>query len=409
MKCKSWPFAFSMLVILTMNSGCAPYDPAKDWILLTDFASQKPVDDQKAVSLALQRLHGQDHSDSLTTRQRMILAAAYDRLDQPEKAIEQLAKVKDDSAESADARLSEGQIYFYKLRMAKPAEKSLLRSIELDAGKAQAWSRLASLYEVQNRLTERNRCFLKLDDLSALDRDQLLLWTCNRPPDGLIQEKQKALTEFLANDGSDNHSRLALADELRRKGDYDLSLKVLSDPESAITEPLRTLLVAELAFDRGDREKAILQLKNLEFEKLDQDQKIRYFMLGARWNFHLRKFNEMESLLKSALELDPLNREALQLIVQQFRLQKRSSESKEFEQRLRQIDQLEDLAQKARATLHRDDSQWIASIIALSRQLGQLDIARAWLRTQLTKDPLNQSLQQEIFQLSQQMKANSPN
>jgi hypothetical protein len=117
----------------------------------------------------------------------------------------------------------------------------------------------------------------------------------------------------------------------------------------------------------------------------------------------------MESLLKSALQLEPLNREALQLIVQQFRLQKRSSESKEFEQRLSQIDQLEDLAQKARATLHRDDSQWIASIIALSRQLGQLDIARAWLRTQLTKDPLNQSLQQEIFQLTQQMKANGRN
>jgi tetratricopeptide (TPR) repeat protein len=409
MKCKSWPFAFSMLVILTMNSGCAPYDPAKDWIILTDFASQKPVDDQKAVHLALQRLHGQDHSETLTTRQRMILAAVYDRLDQPEKAIEQLAEVKDDSAESADARLSEGQIYFYKLRMAKPAEKSLLRAIELDAGKALAWSRLASLYEVQNRLSERNRCFLKLDDLSALDRDQLLLWTCNRPPDGLIQEKQKALTEFLTNDGSDNHSRLALAEELRRKGDYDLSLKVLSDPESAITEPLLSLLLTELYLDRGERDQAVSQFQKLDFQKLNQDQKARYFVLGARSNFLLGKFSEMESLLKSALQLEPLNREALQLIVQQFRLQKRSSESKEFEQRLSQIDQLEDLAQKARATLHRDDSQWIASIIAISRQLGQLDIARAWLRTQLTKDPLNQSLQQEIFQLTQQMKANSPN
>ena len=68
------------------------------------------------------------------------------------------------------------------------------------------------------------------------------------------------------------------------------------------------------------------------------------------------------------------------------------------------MDHLEDLAQKAMATLHRDDPAWLEQVAAAAAELGRYDVARAWLRQILAKDPLNQKIQAAIFQLTERLK-----
>lgn len=393
---------FACLIYLSslFISGCTGHSLDADWALLDSFIKENSTTQKYNVMEAVKRLSALS-PHQLKSRQRMILAACFDKLDQPQNAVEQLQYVRDSDPEAADARLSEGQLYYFKLRNAKASEKALKKAIELKPDQVQALSRLATLFDLQNRIAERNECYLKLDSLSALDRDQLLLWTCNRRPDGLIQEAGIILKEFIDSDATDVPSQVALIDDLRYRGLFQEAVSQIQSSESILDKTLQNLLSAELKLDQGRFHEAELLLKNCILSEISSDHEIRFLVATARLDFYQKRYSDAEASLRRILQREPLNRQANQQIIQVLHIQKKSKDANTYEINLKKIDKLEDMAQKARATLHQNDTDWVNSIIKLTKDLKRFDLARAWLRTRLANDPLNHSIQQEIYQISQ--------
>jgi hypothetical protein len=93
-------------------------------------------------------------------------------------------------------------------------------------------------------------------------------------------------------------------------------------------------------------------------------------------------------------------------MVQVQRFQKQPELARKYESQLNQIDRLEDLAQKSTASLYRDDKLWLEKIADIAAQSGRDQVAMAWLRQILIKDPLNSEIQKKIYQLGQRLKEN---
>ena len=118
-----------------------------------------------------------------------------------------------------------------------------------------------------------------------------------------------------------------------------------------------------------------------------------------------KSYQRAESDLNQALKNKPLDREINQLIVQVQRFQKQPELARKYESQLNQIDRLEDLAQKSTASLYRDDKLWLEKIADIAAQSGRDQVAMAWLRQILVKDPLNSEIQKKIYQIGERLKA----
>lgn len=386
-------------------SGCGGPTAEQDWAQINAFLKQPGASSSHELENAINR-RSQEPPTSLTSAQHMLLAACFERFDRLQDALDQLQFVTDTAAEAADARLSEGQIFYFKLSDAVKSEKAFRQALQLNPNQVQAWGRLAMLYELRNQIVERDQCFVALDALSALDREQLLLWTCNRRPDSLAHEKNTMLQAFLKTDPRDDVTRLALIDDLRSRGQFEDALALVQSPESHFDSNFKNLLVAEINFDQGQLQDAQLLLDPLNPTRFLGKEQRRFLSARARIDLITRKYQEVVSNLCQMLESEPLDRLSNQMMIQVLHFQMKPADAAVFEARLKLIDQLEDLGQKARATLHREDAQWTNAIVKTAKELGRLELARAWLRTLLAKDPLNQMVQQEMYQLDQQLKSN---
>lgn len=386
-------------------SGCSGPTANQDWARIDAFLKQPGASPSHDLENAINRLV-QKPPESLTSAQHMIMAACFERFDRPHDALNQLQFVTDSAPESAAARLSEGQILYFKMHDAEKSQKAFQQALQLNPNLTQAWARLAMLYDLRNQIKERDRCFVALDVRSALDRDQLLVWSCNRHLDSLVQEKKTMLQAFLRTDPHDDVTRLALIDDLRYQGQFEDAMNHVQSPESHFDVHFKNLLIAEIKLDQGQFQDAQLLLDPLRQLQFSGRNLVRYLSARARLDLMTKKYQEAESNLARILELEPLNRQSNQMMIQVLHFQMNNADAQSFESRLKQIDQLEDLAQKARATLHREDAQWTNAIVKIAKESGRLELARAWLRTLLAKDPLNQTVQQEMYQIDQQLKSN---
>jgi len=395
--------------IVMQLSGCgALSDPKLDRETLNNFLKPVNAIDLKTAESAVNRLLIQD-KEGLSSSDRLQIAAYFDKIDDPNRAIEQLEKIHDDDKLASLARLNEGRLHFIRTRLATKAEEALKKSVAIDPNRTDSWALLASIYDIQNRLQERDQCYAKLDELSSLNRDQLIHWTCNRLPDAAIREIGELLEAFVKADPIDSISTQALADHLRLKGDFEnaskLISKVLENHSDNATLVSCQILSAEIAWDRGDLNITEKTLGEMKFDvKYDPTLQSRFYRISSLTQISRKNYQRAESDLILALKNKPLDREINQLMVQVQRFQKQSELARKYESQLNQIDRLEDLAQKSTASLYRDDKLWLEKIAEIAAQSGRDQVAMAWLRQILIKDPLNSEIQKKIYQLGQRLK-----
>jgi tetratricopeptide (TPR) repeat protein len=239
----------------------------------------------------------------------------------------------------------------------------------------------------------------------------LIHWTCNRRPDAAIREIGELLEAFVKADPIDSISTQALADHLRLKGDFEnaskLISKVLENHSDNATLVSCQILSAEIAWDRGDLIITEKTLGEMKFDvKYDPTLQSRFYRISSLTQISRKNYQRAESDLILALKNKPLDREINQLMVQVQRFQKQSELARKYESQLNQIDRLEDLAQKSTASLYRDDKLWLEKIAEIAAQSGRDQVAMAWLRQILIKDPLNSEIQKKIYQLGQRLKEN---
>lgn len=397
--------------IFLQLSGCgALSDPKLDRETLNNFLKPVNAIDLKTAESAVNRLLIQD-KEGLSSSDRLQIAAYFDKIDDPNRAIEHLKKIHDDDKLASLARLNEGRLHFIRTRLATKAEEALKKSVAIDPNRTDSWALLASIYDIQNRLQERDQCYAKLDELSSLNRDQLIHWTCRRRPDAAIREIGELLEAFVKADPIDSISAQALADHLRLKGDFEnasnLISKVLENHSDNATLVSCQILSAEIAWDRGDLIITEKTLGEMKFDvKYDPTLQSRFYRISSLTQISRKNYQRAESDLILALKNKPLDREINQLMVQVQRFQKQPELARKYESQLNQIDKLEELAQKSTASLYRDDKIWLEKIADIAAQSGRDQVAMAWLRQILIKDPLNSEIQKKIYQLGQRLKEN---
>ena len=397
--------------IFLQLSGCgALSDPKLDRETLNNFLKPVNAIDLKTAESAVNRLLIQD-KEGLSSSDRLQIAAYFDKIDDPNRAIEHLKKIHDDDKLASLARLNEGRLHFIRTRLATKAEEALKKSVAIDPNRTDSWALLASIYDIQNRLQERDQCYAKLDELSSLNRDQLIHWTCRRRPDAAIREIGELLGAFVKADPTDSISVLALADHLRLQGDFEsasrLTEKVVENQSDNTILISSQILNAEIAWDSGDlslTEKIVGEAKVKMDLKYEPTLQSRLYRISSLIQISRKNYQRAESDLNQALKNKPLDREINQLMVQVQRFQKQPDLARKYESQLNQIDRLEDLAQKSTASLYRDDKLWIEKIADIAAQSGRDQVAMAWLRQILVKDPLNSEIQKKIYQIGERLK-----
>jgi tetratricopeptide (TPR) repeat protein len=399
------------LISIGLFAGCGTTsDPDTDRRTVEAFVNAPAKGDESVARAAAERLAG-NLDRSGTPRDRLILAGFLEATGDSGKALNRLTEIPDDLEDSriaAAARLSEGRIAFYRTRQARRAETALTKATKLDPGSSQTWLPLADLYDIQNRRNERDKCYARLDSASALDRERLVKWTCDRRLDSEAEELAHVLEAFLDADPADIDSGVALAEESIRKGEFQAANKILdrldnsTDPSAATSIALRKALIAA---EQGEFDEAKKMIDTVEDSKIaPRDDVLRNRLLG-RIGIQSRDYRAAESALRKVLATAPHDREAHQLMVQALRFDGRTDEAATVSDRLKSIDKLEDLGQKVRASLRRDDPKTLREIADTAASLGRFELAKAWLRQLLTKDPLNSELQQEIYRLDQRASA----
>lgn len=399
------------LLCFGLIAGCgSASDPEADRKSIETFVADPAKGDEKSARAAADRL-AKISEVATGPRDQLLLAAYFDAIGDSSQALERLQRIPDNLADkktAAAARLSEGRIAFYRARQARQAETALKSATRVDPGSHLAWLPLADLYDVQNRRFERDACYAKVDDASALDRNRLLNWTCDRRLDAEADEAAQVLQALVASDPADIDSAVALAEDKIRRGDFPSAKAVLDridtsrDPAAIGTITLRRALID---LDIGDFATAVDRLKSVEPNPSKPGDATLQFRSLGRIQFQSRNYADAESSLRKALAVEPNDRESNQLLVQALRLAGRSGEAEPISKRLAMIDRLEDLGQKVRASLRRDDPKTLREIADTAIELGRYALAKAWLRQLLAKDPLNQELQQEIYRVDQLAKA----
>jgi len=393
---------FSLLV-LWCGCGFQP-DPQADRRTLADFLNAPARSSADAAALAAGRLAALPQ-EQLTPADRLQLANFFDLQNQPEQAIGQLQKIPDQDKNAAQARLGEGRLHLARTRRAALAELQLKKAVELAPNNALGWAQLSNLYDIQNRIELRNACYLKLDELSGLNRDQLLLWTSDRRPDAVQRDIGRILQLFVNADPADTISALALGEDRRRRGELDAAGNAINPFTADLNSPAFAILESEIMMDQGDAAKAQTVLNQIKPADIKQnDILLKYHRQMGRVQFGLKQWANAEESLKNAVANHQHDRESYQLLIQILKLQKRPADAAVYETQLKRMDHLEDLAQKAMATLHRDDPAWLEQVAAAAAELGRFDVARAWLRQILARDPLNQKIQAAIFQMTERLK-----
>ncbi len=152
------------------------------------------------------------------------LAAIHEQL---EEASADLAKVPDNHQMAAQARLMVGQIEGRRDRV-RLAEAALLAALRLDPSLVRAHRELITIYGIQLRRPEFKAEFLALERLTTLSFDDVYHWTSLLNNAWDPTDVVETLLHYVAADPSDRHSRIALAEILRRMGRDELAESTLA-------------------------------------------------------------------------------------------------------------------------------------------------------------------------------------
>jgi tetratricopeptide (TPR) repeat protein len=348
------------------------------------------------VQTALQRLGRLRTPSPLDFMLRAQYAAASKK---PDEALAELAHLPDDHFMAPQARLLAGQIELRRDRV-RFAEAFFQAALALNPKVVQARRELIYIYGMQLRRPESSAQFLALSGLVPLSFDNVFHWCLLRNNRWEPGEAIASLVRYVAADPLDRWSRLALAENQRRMGQYDLAESVLDclGPTDSAAAAVRV----RIAIDRQDHNRAE--------QLLAAAQSSDPASALLRGKLALSKHDAQAAWhhFRVAFKSDPDDHETVFGLVCALELAGQSEAARPFRELARKLELLITLVHRAAAPKARDDPSLLRDLGAACAALNLEPQARAWYQLAIAIDPLDAEAQQAIHRLLDPARATRP-
>jgi tetratricopeptide (TPR) repeat protein len=306
-------------------------------------------------------------------------------------AVRPLAEIPETDPDAASARLRAGQIEKRRDR-ARRMEARFREALRLDPKLALAHRELILLYAMQARRADLNAQYRALSALEPLTCEDALFWTASLEDIWINETIQTQLDRYLAADPDDRSSRLALADLSARSNELDEAEAILHPlPE---TDPDAQAVRARLALRRmiADQVRSMLDRARTDHPGLA--------LLRGELAIRVNDPPTAARQFRTALRLDPTNREALQglsLVLQQLG---QAGQAAHYRRRVQDWRALKDLLETAKDQHQsRTDQSFLRALGEACEKVGRPAEARAWYQLALALDPLDARVQQSLNRL----------
>jgi hypothetical protein len=314
-----------------------------------------------------------------------------DARNQPDQAIEALARIPGNHALAAQARLLTGQIERKRNRV-RFAEIAFLAALAIDPSLVQAHRELIYIYGMQLRRPELSREFLALKKANAFTFKNAFHWCLLRNNSWEPREAITELLAYVAADPLDRWSRLALAENYRRMGLDGEAESVLSSlsPDDNEANTLRI----QIALDRHDNERAdeLLALA-------PPDDPVVARVRGRR-ALARRDGRSAVRHFQLAYAADPSNRDTIFGLISAWELLGNQKEAAPLRALARNLDRLNTLVLQAAKPDAPGNTALMKQLGATCAALHRNEEARAWFELAIARDPLDSSAQQALFRLN---------
>jgi tetratricopeptide (TPR) repeat protein len=318
---------------------------------------------------------------------RLLRAQVSLATDQPARALDELSRIPDDHPVAPLSRLLRGRAAM-QLGRVPEATSSFLKAVELQPRHVQARRELTFIYGIQRRLPELDEQLAALSGLGELPPSYVLHWSKIRNVNWNYEKDLDNLRRFVAGDPNDRHSRLTLAEAIRRSGQPDEAEEILGPLPEA--DPEAVALRARLAIDRGDlsRAEAVLVEASIDHPAV----------AAIRGELALLRGDPEAALplLRAAERHDPTSRMANFHLGQALTKLGDPEAAKPYLDRVRRNDMLGQLISRASTLPDLDDPDLCTQIGQECLALGRPLEARAWLNTALSVDPFHDGAQRII-------------
>lgn len=311
-----------------------------------------------------------------------------------QEAVEELAVIPDSHPLAVWARLRQGQL-LRKNDYLKQAETAFQSVIKLDPRSVEARRELVYVLGLQLRRAELNRNFLELSRLTTLNAKEVWVWCMVRDLVWWTPEEQVPILERATqSDSSDDWSRLALAEVLRRTGKPELAESQLEKLPS--DWPNGIVKKAEIELEQGRIEETTKLLETLpETEPCASTLRGRLALAAG-------DSNKAITFFEIADRADPGRRDILGDLGRAWSLNGDPEKGREFATVAGKVDELNNLLLKSETTIHLSDvAQW-RDLANACLKAGRANEARAWLSLIIQKNPLDSEAQKSIFQIDRQ-------
>jgi tetratricopeptide (TPR) repeat protein len=332
----------------------------------------------------------QRQSNSKDHRLPMIQARLELANGQDSEALKKLESIPDQSPFASTARQLTGQLYLRANRLV-PAEKAYQDAIRLDPKIVQPRRELIYIYAIQLRRRELRNIFLELSTISPMTFQNVFHWCLTRGNDWEPDEIVADMTKFLAADPQDKWSRIALARSLKRLVKLDEAEKALEPLAANDSDAIA--IKAQIAMDRNDPEKARELLSKGPEDHFD------LAVMRAQMALAEGDYNDSIRYFKTALKVDPDNRDAVVGLARALAGQGNKLEAKAWQEKATKLDKLASLIQEAAKPEAAGDSSLPRRLADGCESVGHFAEAKAWWGLIAARDPLNQEAQQALYRL----------
>jgi tetratricopeptide (TPR) repeat protein len=317
----------------------------------------------------------------------------------PDEALAELAHIPDDHFKAAEARLLAGRIELRRDRV-RLAEAWFQAALALDPKVVQAHRELIYIYGMQMRRRELSAEFLALSGLTPLSSDNVFHWCLLRTSSWDPREAVDTLRRYVSADPLDRPSRLALAENERRMGQFDTAESVLAPlgPRDSAAVAVR----AQIAIDRQEPDRAEQLLAEGAFDDPA--------LARLRGKLALAKQDEQGAWrnFRIAFHSDPDDHETVFGLVCTLELAGQSEAAGPFRERARKLERLTTLVDRAATPEARRDGALLRELGAACADLHRDPEARAWYELAIGLDPLDSESQRAIHRLRDPGRAPRP-
>jgi tetratricopeptide (TPR) repeat protein len=307
-----------------------------------------------------------------------------------DQALADLARVPDNHALGAPARLLTGQIERKRDRV-RLAEGALLAAIAIDPSLVQPHRELIYIYGMQLRRPELNREFLALKNHKALTFQNAFHWCLLRNNSWEPREAIADLSRFAAADPLDRWSRLALADNYRRMGSDAAAESALASlsPDDKEANLLRIEIALDRqAYDRADEVLAQSPADDPGFARV----RGRRALARRDGQSAVRQF-------RLAYAVDPSSRDTIFGLLSAWELLGNQQEAEPLRRMARNLDRLNTLVLQAARPGADKNTALMRDLGSVCAALHRDDEACAWFELAVARDPLDSAAQQALFRL----------